>query len=466
MLDATPQEPINIDVEQALLGAIMIDNGLLDTVAGIVVPDDFGDPIHRHVYARALALHAEKAAVTPLTLKPFVVDLPSIGDLPVWMYLGRVVAHTPTITGAIGYAEAVRTIAMKRKLHHVGADLMAASSNPEITIAALASEAVASIDQVLALANAGQRQSVSIGDAMFDAIDAIVNNDGSDVFTSGFLDLDKRIGGGWRRKQYSILAGRPSMGKTALAISSMLKTARSGNGVFFLSMEMPTDQISHRALTDLAYSSNRRMTYSEFGANKIGDGDWSMINQAVREFKSLPIQIDDSSSLTAAEIGSRIRAEQKKFAARGQRLSLVMIDHLGFIKASDRYRGSKVNEVTETSAALKGIAKDLDIALVLLSQLNRGTEGRENKRPSMADLRDSGALEQDADVILFPYREAYYLERTKHEAGSQAEIMRQTELEAARNVMEVIVAKSRQGEPGIVSLYCDMGSNAIRDLAR
>lgn len=466
MLDSTPTEPINIDVEQALLGAIMIENSILDAISGIVVADDFGDPIHRHVFARALVLRAEQSEVTPLTLKPFVADLPDIGNLPVWMYLGSVAARTPTLSGAVGYAQAVRTIAMKRKLHHVGADLMAASVNPEIPLSVLASEAVSAIDEILALAQAGKRQSVAFGDAMFEAIDAIINNDGSDVFTSGFTDLDRRIGGGWRKKQYSILAGRPSMGKTALAISSMLKTARSGNGVFFLSMEMPTDQIIHRALTDLAYSSNRRMTYSALGANKLGDGDWSMVNQAVKEFKALPIQIDDTSSLNVAEIGSRIRAEKKKFAARGSNLSLVMIDHLGFIKASDRYRGSKVNEVTETSAALKGIAKDLDIALVLLSQLNRGTEGRENKRPSMADLRDSGALEQDADVILFPYREAYYLERTKHEAGSQAEQRRQTELEAARNIMEVIVAKSRQGEPGIVSLYCDMGSNAIRDLAR
>lgn len=377
MLDSTPAEPLNIDVEQALLGAIMIENNLIDTINGIVVADDFGDPIHRHVFARALVLHAEKSAVTPLSLKPFVADLPPIGELPVWMYLGRVMARTPTLSGAVGYAQAVRTIAMKRKLHGVGADLMAASINPEIGVSTLATEALKSIDEIVALANAGKRQSVSFGEAMFEAIDAIVNNDGADVFTTGFTDLDRRIGGGWRKKQYSILAGRPSMGKTALAISSMLKSARSGNGVFFLSMEMPTDQIMHRALTDLAYTSTRRMTYSALGANKLSQGDWSVINQAVRDFKELPVQIDDTSSLTVSEIGSRIRAEQKKFASRGTPLSLVMIDHLGFIKASDRYRGSKVNEVTEMSAALKGIAKDLDIALVLLSQLNRGTEGRE-----------------------------------------------------------------------------------------
>lgn len=465
MFDASP-EPINIDVEQALLGAIMIENSLIDAVSGIVTAEDFGDPVHRHVFARAVALHAEKLQVTPLTLKPFVADLPDIGSLPVWGYLGRVMANAPTISGALAYAEAIRTISMKRKLHYVGTDLAAASANPEITITTLATEAVGAIDQILALANVGKRQSVSFGDAMFEAIDDIMNSDGSDVFTTGFLDLDRRIGGGWRRKQYSILAGRPSMGKTALAISSMLKAARSGNGVFFLSMEMPTAQIMHRALTDLAYTSNRRMTYSSLQANKIGQGDWSVINQAVKEFKSLPIQIDDTPSLTVAEIGSRIRSEQKKFASKGTPLALVMIDHLGFIKASDRYRGSKVNEVTEMSAGLKGIAKDLDIALVLLSQLNRGTEGRENKRPSMADLRDSGALEQDADVILFPYRESYYLERTRHEAGSQAESKRIVDLDASQNVMEVIVAKSRQGEPGIISLYCDMGSNAIRDLAR
>jgi replicative DNA helicase len=166
-----------------------------------------------------------------------------------------------------------------------------------------------------------------------------------------------------------------------------------------------------------------------------------------------------------AEIASRVRAQAQRFEREGVKLGLVVIDHLGFIKASDRYRGNRVHEVTEISAGLGQIAKEHDVALIVLSQLNRGTEGRENKRPSLSDLRDSGSLEQDADVVLFCYREAYYLERTKHDPGSQAELKRQTELEATRNTLEVIVAKNRMGPTGIVNLFCDMGCNAVRGLA-
>ena len=142
----------------------------------------------------------------------------------------------------------------------------------------------------------------------------------------------------------------------------------------------------------------------------------------------------------------------------------MVIDHLGFIRASDRYRGNRVHEVTEISSGLGQIAKENDIALVVLCQLNRGTEGRENKRPTLADLRDSGSLEQDADVVIFCYREAYYLERNKCDPGSQMELERQTNLEAYRNVLELLVSKNRNGPTSAITCYCDMGANVVRDL--
>ena len=149
----------------------------------------------------------------------------------------------------------------------------------------------------------------------------------------------------------------------------------------------------------------------------------------------------------------------------GKRLGLVVVDHLGLVKASSRYAGDKVQETGEICDALASLAKDQDIAVLALHQLNRGTEGRENKRPTMADLRNSGDVEQDADVICFAYRESYYLERAKYDAGSQAELQRQASLEGTRNTLEIIIAKQRNGEPTTVTLYCDMACNVVRDLA-
>ena len=466
MLDSVAQLPPHaIETEQALLGAVLLDNEVIDRVAGIVQPADFFDAVHAQIFSTALAMRADGRKVTPLTLKPTVVDWPAIDDLPVWQYLGRLVAHAASVINAVDYAETVREFSARRKMFALAEDLMRQCSRPDVRVNDAASEAVTALDDVLAIARSTSRVSCPIGDAMRDALDAAINDDGANRMTTGLGSLDATLAGGWRRKQYIIVAGRPSMGKTAIVTSGMLRTAKAGHGVLMLSLEMPTEQIAARALTDLSYTTDRKITYSSLAAGNLNDGELTALAKSAQAFRDLPIVIEDQRGLTVAEIGARVRAHAQKFEKAGKRLGLVIIDHLGFIRASDRYRGNRVHEVTEISAGLGQIAKDNDIALVVLSQLNRGTEGRENKRPTMADLRDSGSLEQDADVIIFAYRPSYYLERTKYDAGSMEEEKRVTELEATRNTLELIVSKVRQGTPNAITLFCDIGSNVIRDLA-
>lgn len=464
MLDQTRrQPPANLEAEQALLGAIMLENAVLDRIAGIVTADDFSESIHALVFATALEMHEAKQLVSPITLRPHVDGI-EIDGTPVWKYLGNVMAHTPTIANAKAYAETVKDQSTRRRLFLLGEDLMNASTMPNVTTGTIASEAVTALDSVLAIARGKSRKAVAFGDAMSELLDQVLNDDGRSRITSGLVDLDKALSGGWRRKQYHILAGRPSMGKTTVATSAMLRTAKAGHGVLMLSLEMPTEEVTARAMTDLAYSSTRRIAYNAFRANQISDGDLAQMGQAGALFRKLPLAIDDQRGLTIAEIGARIRAQAQRFEQDGIKLGLVVIDHLGFIKASDRYRGNRVHEVTEISSGLGQIAKEQDIALLVLCQLNRGTESRENKRPTLADLRDSGSLEQDADVVIFTYRESYYLERQKFDAGTQAEVQRQTALDGCRNTLELLISKNRNGPTTTVTLYCDMGSNAVRDL--
>lgn len=464
MLDQTHrQPPANIEAEQALLGAILLENSILDRIAGIVTPEDFSDSIHALVFTAALEMHADQRHVSPITLKPHLEGI-EINGIPAWKYLGTVMAATPTIANAKAYAETVRDQSIRRNLFVLGEDLMNASTMPTATAGEIASEAVSALDNVLAIARGKSRKPVAFGDAMSDLLDQVLNDDGRSRITTGLLDLDKALSGGWRRKQYAILAGRPSMGKTTVATSAMLRTAKAGHGVLMLSLEMPTEEVTARAMTDLAYSSTRRIAYNAFRANQISDGDLAQMGQAGAMFRKLPLVIDDQRGLTIAEIGARIRAQAQRFEKDGVKLGLVVIDHLGFIKASDRYRGNRVHEVTEISSGLGQIAKEQDIALLVLCQLNRGTESRENKRPTLADLRDSGSLEQDADVVIFTYRESYYLERMKNDPGSQAEIQRQAALDGCRNTLELLISKNRNGPTTTVTCFCDMGSNAVRDL--
>jgi len=256
------------------------------------------------------------------------------------------------------------------------------------------------------------------------------------------------------------------MGKSTVISSAMLRTAKAGHGVLMFSLEMSTSSLASRCLSDLSWSSSRSIPYADAMSGRMSERDADVWGGVAARFATLPLVIDDQRGLTMAEIAARTRAEAQRMERNGTRLGLVVVDHLGLVKPSGRYAGNKVQEVGEVSDALATLAKDQDVAVVALHQLNRGTEGRENKRPTLADLRNSGDLEQDADLVCFAYREAYYLERMKCDPGSTAEMDRETRLRDCQNVLELLIAKNRNGPTQTVPLFCDMACNVIRDAAR
>lgn len=273
--------------------------------------------------------------------------------------------------------------------------------------------------------------------------------------------------GGWRRGRFYVIAGRPGMGKTTTGLSWLLRTALKGHGVMFFSLEMSRAELTEIALCDLAWSRDRRIEYREISTTattRPGFEDrFTAIAEASRQFTSMPLMISDRAGQTIADIRSQALQYAQRLETQGKRLEVICIDHLNLIRASDRYQGSKTAETEEVSAALKQLAKELQCAVVCLCQLNRAVEGREEKRPSLSDLRWSGAIEQDADVVMFVYRESYYLERSKHDDLAK-ENDRLSRLERVRTKLEVTFGKHRGGPCPVLEFYADMGCGVIRDM--
>lgn len=276
-----------------------------------------------------------------------------------------------------------------------------------------------------------------------------------------------RVLGGFRRGRMYVIGGRPGAGKTTAGLSLLLRTALKGHGVLFVELEMGADELTEMALCDLAWNRTRRIEYRDLSGNKVTDiafqPKFEAVIEAQRNFEKMPFMISDRPGLTIAEIRSQAAQYAQRLAVDGKRLDVICVDHLNLIKASTNYKGNKVAETEEVSNQLKALAKELQCAVVVLAQLNRGVESRDDKRPGLADLRWTGAIEQDADVVLFVYREAYYLSKPIDDPVKDTE--RKTRLAEVEHKMEFIFAKHRGGPTPTVEMFCDMGCAVVRDSA-
>jgi len=459
---ALREPPHDIDLEQAILGAVLFRNSTLDRL-GNLGPDDFYEPLHQQLFAAMQEQWRTLKAVNIASLRAVTVQIPQVTDrLTTAQYLQRLVEIGDS-SNIEALAELQRDVSSRRKLVQVAQQMDAAARDPGCNATETANLAVSAVDDILAAARI-KRTWKTAGEAFRDVLDNLQRDTSADRIQTGFRALDV-VTGGWKRKEFAILAGRPSMGKSTVALSSLVRTAQSGVGVVLFSLEMSQEALSMRCLSDLAWSRDIVVPYADVMAQRLTPQQEDRLGVVTAHYEMLPLIVDDQRGLTVAEIAARARAYGQKLERDGQRLGLVVVDHLGLIKPSGRYAGNKVQEVGEVSDALATLAKDQNVAVLALHQLNRGTEGRENKRPTLADLRNSGDLEQDADLVCFAYRQSYYLERAKCDPGSQQELQRQTELDACRNTLDILIAKNRNGPTESVTLFCDMASNVVRDLA-
>lgn len=466
--------PHNIEAEQALLGALLVNNDVYDRVAAIVNEVHFFDPVHGRIFEIAAQRIQKNALASPVTLKAFMEDDAGLAELGGPAYLARLAGASVSVFAARDYAQMIYDLAIRRDLMAIGEEITDKAQRMEVSNEP-AEQIVEAEQRLYALSEQGQVDSgfQSFLKAVTDAVNmanAAYQRDGGMAGTStGLNDMDKKLGG-LHPSDLLIIAGRPSMGKTALATNIAYNIAKNykkgtkpdgsigavqGGVVGFYSLEMSSEQLASRILSEAAKIESQRIRSGE-----MTEEEFRRLVEAAKTLESCPLFIDDTAALPISQLAARARRLKRTHG-----LDVLIIDYLQLVRPATA-KDSRVNEVSEITQGLKAIAKELNIPVIALSQLSRQVENREDKRPQLSDLRESGSIEQDADIVMFVYRGEYYKEREKpadHEADKM--MSWQAEMEELHGKAEVIIGKQRHGPIGTVSLAFEGRYTRFSDLA-
>ena len=460
---AVKADPYNAGPERAVIVGCLTKPDLIAEVAAKLTPADFEGEFHRRVVDILIGLHNEGRKPSIEAVVAVTGDDEIAPNLTVRGYLRGLVTDglTSLLLPFDDALETIKDASQRKALGEAGSDLMFGATSGTKSVADLAGEAVSRIDDVLVSLRSGKRRAYDAAGAGQSAID-LITRDVAPYPTTGLADLDRMIGG-WPRGELSVIAGRPGTGKSAVATSTVLRAARAGFPVCFFSLEMRDEQLGARMLTDMTFTASDPIHYEDILKRRVAnESHLARLQVAQQQLVGLPIHIEEQRGLTMAEITARARKTAAALERAGTPLQMVVVDHLHIIRASNRYTNNRVRELAEISDGLATLAKELNVAVVALCQLNRGVEGRENKRPQMSDLRESGSIEEDASVIVFLFRAAYYLEKLRFDNPEQ-ESKRVAGLEQVRNKIEFSVDKNRNGRVGIVDAFVNIGANAIRN---
>jgi replicative DNA helicase len=462
--------PHNLEAEQALLGALLIDNRALENVGDIIRAEHFYAPVHQRIFDAVAKMVDRGQEANPITLKPYFDGDAELEERGGAQYLADLAASVITVVNAPNYAKFIRDMHMRRELITVGNDLVNEAYEHDVDISAQDCLETAEA-RLFEMAETGSsdRGFVTMRDATAAAIQiaekAFLSDGHVTGVTTGLRDLDKKLGG-MQPSDLIIVAGRPSMGKTALATTIAFNAARAyaetggreGGIVGFFSLEMSADQLATRLLSDLAEISGDRIRRGEFTKE-----DFHRLAEQSTRLAQIPLFIDDTPALSITAVRTRARRMKRKHG-----LGMLVVDYLQLLRGTgSKQSENRVLEVSEITRGLKAIAKELAIPVVALSQLSRAVESREDKRPQLSDLRESGSIEQDADVVMFVYREQYYLEREKPNESDAAKMETwQNRMASVHNVAEAVIGKQRHGPIGIVEMYFDAQYTRFKDLDR
>ncbi|AKM08704.1 replicative DNA helicase [Pelagerythrobacter marensis] len=474
--------PANIEAEAAFLGAVLIDNRVIEELPVSVRPEHFFEPLHQRIYERVLTLLDRNAVVTPVTLKPYFEADEALKEMGGITYLAQLTADGQGLLAPRELAQQIYDLALLRELVSVGRTLVEGALDTSEDVAPMDRIAQAEADLFKVAEGASATSEAStFGMATNKALSMIelAINSGGHVSgkTTGFTSINDKCGG-LHNSDLIILAGRPGMGKSSLATNiafncadRLLRDRRDeideeksvGSGVALFSLEMSADQLATRILAEQAGISSEALRMG-----KISRDDFQKLSFASQRLAELPLFIDDTPALTIAALRTRARRLKRKHD-----IGLVIVDYLQLLQGSGRANDNRVNEISEISRGLKTLAKELDLPVIALSQLSRAVEQRDDKRPMLSDLRESGSIEQDADMVWFIYREDYYVaarepkrpvesDDTKvHEAHSAWA----SEMERVFGLAELIVAKQRHGATGKVRLRFEPRITRFSDLA-
>jgi replicative DNA helicase len=456
------EAPNNIEAEQALLGAILVNNDAFYRVSDFLKAAHFHEPLHRKIYEVLAEFIRMGKTANPVTVKTFLPADQKVGDMTVAYYLARLAAEAVTVINAADYGRAIYDLATRRALITVGEDMVNIAYDAPVDMSPR--EQIEDAERRLfELAETGRYDGgfESFTDAVKTAVDmanAAYMRDGHlSGISTGFRDMDRRMGG-LQPSDLVIVAGRPGMGKSSLATNIAFHIANayepapqadgsfkaaSGGVVGLFSLEMSSEQLATRIISE-----QTEIPSSKIRRGEISEADFEKLVACSQMMQRLPLYIDQTGGISIAQLAARARRLKRQ---RG--LDIIIIDYIQLMTGSSkRASENRVQEITEITTGLKALAKELNVPIIALSQLSRQVESRDDKRPQLSDLRESGSIEQDADVVLFVFREEYYLKNREPKPGTEEYFKWEAEMNETRGKAEVIIAKQRHGPTGTVQM--------------
>ena len=467
--------PHNVEAEQGLIGALLVNNEVYDKISQLLHSQHFFDPVHQRIYEVAIEKISRNSLASPVTLKTHFQNDPGLKELGGVSYLAKLAASAISLFGAVDYAKLICELALRRNLINLGR---------EISEKALSADVEDSPEEQIAMAEAqlysiAEKGAESTGftpllsaskEAILIANKAYQQDGGISGVSTGLIDLDKKLGG-LHSSDLLIIAGRPSMGKTSLATNMAFSIAKSlkkrknedgseeivqGGIVGFFSLEMSSAQLATRILSE-----NSKVPSDKIRKGDLTEREFRSFIESAQEIETCPLYIDDTAALSISALAGRARRLKRMYG-----LDVLFIDYLQLIRPSSS-RDSRVNEISEITQGLKSIAKELNIPVVALSQLSRQVEARDDKRPQLSDLRESGSIEQDADVVMFIFREEYYKEREKPDEHDVENFIKwQEDMSRLHGRAELIIGKQRHGPIGTVDLSFQSKFTTFGNLAK
>jgi len=464
------QVPVDIEIEQAVLGAVLVDNRRLEPLTAILKEEEFYDPLHQRTYATMLKVWEQGRAITPLTLKALMQSDPGLAEIG-QDYFVNLAEAAPAVANVRELARIIHDAAVRRELFRIGEDLVNNSlevsvDQPPKAIIEIAEKALYRVAENSKYGEGPIDFAESLRRAVENAERAQARGGRISGVTSGFTEIDSLLGG-LQPSDLLILAGRPGMGKTSLGTNMSFNAASAyardvadgvelprGAPVLFFSLEMAAQQLSARILSE-----QTEIEMWKIRNGKFTESEWEKFVLTMQDLSTLPLYIDDTGGISIAQIAARARRLKRE-----KKIGVIVIDYLQLVEPSRRAE-NRVQEITEVTKGLKALAKELNVPIIALSQLSRGVDSRDDKRPVLSDLRESGSIEQDADVVMFVYREEYYLKSREPDPSSADHAKWLDKCERAHRRAEVLVEKHRHGATNKIELFFDDRFTRFSNLA-
>ena len=455
-------DPQNLEAEQTVLGSILLNNEIFDEISDIK-EDYFYNPINKKIFKIINDLLSKGLLANPITLKNYFTNENELTEIGGAEYLVKLTKFSTSKIQIKYYADLLHDLKIRRNLIEISRETLNESLNKNSEINA--EQIIESAEKKLFdIAERGRfnKSYVEFKDALLETIamasSAYKNEEGIVGVPTGLKDLDDRLGG-LHKQDLLIIAGRPSMGKTALATNIAFNAAKKlldkekKSSIVFFSLEMSSEQLSTRILSEQS-----RIKSNDIRRGKINQDEFEKFIETSKNLENLPLFIDDTPAITITTLSNRARRIKRMHG-----LDLVVVDYIQLMKSGNYKNEGRVQEIGEITQGLKALAKELDVPVLALSQLSRAVEQRDDKKPQLADLRESGSIEQDADVVMFVYREEYYLEKLEPKVGTAEHVEWQEKMSLVHNLAELIIGKQRHGPTGIIRLEFESAFTKFKD---